>query len=153
MISSVFLSRATQSNLLLSFRYVRLMKPITVVPLRQIHARGYNNMEDVMARDFHEINFALMNAKSTQAIAYIYNKFGQDKMTPEQIFYGFNFIAQNELDRSPDFWNLILPMVKKQIKSMDRQTIPALLLSIKGAAAMYLQDNEFWESVEQKLVD
>ena len=153
MISSVIFSRATQSNLLLSFRYVRLMKPLTVVPLRQIHARGYNNMEDVMARDFHEINFALMNAKNTPAIAYIYNKFGQDKMTPEQIFYGFNFIAQNELDRSPDFWNLILPMVKKQIKSMDRQTIPALLQAIKGAAAMYLQDNEFWESVEQKLVD
>ncbi len=69
------------------------MKPITAVPLRQIHARGYNNPDEVMARDFHEVNFALMNAKNTPAFTYIYNKFGQDKMTPEQIFYGFNFIA------------------------------------------------------------
>ena len=27
------------------------------------------------------------------------------------------------------------------------------MMAIEGAALMYLQDNEFWESVEQKLVD
>ena len=99
-------------------------------PMRQIHARGYNNMEDVMARDFHEINFALMNAKSTIMIANIYRKFGADKMTPEQIMYGFNFIAQNDLERSPEFWDEIVPAVKTQIKALDRQTTKAMMTAI-----------------------
>ena len=69
-------------------------------------------------------------------------------MTPEQIMYGFNFIAQNDLERTPDFWNIIVPLVKKQIKTLDRQTVQALLTAVEAAAGMYLQDNEFWEAVE-----
>ena len=32
-------------------------------------------------------------------------------------------------------------------------TVKSLLQAIDGASGMYLQDNEFWEIVEQKLVD
>lgn len=74
-------------------------------------------------------------------------------MTDKQIMYGFHFIAMQKLEKSPDFWNIIVPLVKKQLKTLDRQTTPALLKAIEGAAGMYLQDNEFWELVEQKIVD
>lgn len=94
-----------------------------------------------------------MGAKNTGNIVNVYTKWGHDNMTPEQIMYGFNFIAQNDLERTPDFWNIIVPLVKKQIKALDRQTIFALMTAIEGAAGMYLQDNEFWEAVEQKLLD
>ena len=74
-------------------------------------------------------------------------------MTPEQIVYGFRYILCNKLEKNEDFWNVILPMVKKQMATLDRQTCRSLLSAIEGAAAGYLQDNEFWEIVEQKLVD
>ena len=54
-----------------------------IVASRQIHARGYNNFNDHVNMTFHEINFALNHAKNTENIAYIYEKFGDDVMTPE----------------------------------------------------------------------
>ena len=95
---------------LLSFKFVQ---PFTIFPIRQLHQRGYNNWNELMARDWHEINFQLMGAKNTGNIVNVYTKWGHDNMTPEQVMYGFNFIAQNDLERSPDFWNIIVPLVKK----------------------------------------
>ena len=107
-----------------------------------------------MAYEHNEITTALWTAKNTDNIVEIYKKHGGDeKMTPEQIAHGFWFIAMNGLEKSPDFWNYIIPLVKKSISTLDRQTVKPLLQAIEGASAMYLQDNEFWEIVEQKLVD
>lgn len=124
-----------------------------VTSFRQIHARGYNNYDDHVSMYFNEINFALIHAKNTPNICYVYEKFGDEVMTPEQIMFGFNFIGTNKLEKSPDFWRVVLPMVKKQLATLDKQTIRPLQMAIVGASAMYLQDNEFWEIVEQKLVD
>ena len=90
-----------------------MFQPFAFYPVRQLHQRGYNNWNELMAEDFHDINFQLMNAKSTEYFVYIYKKYGADNLTPEQIMYGFNFIAQNDLERTPEFWNFIVPMVKK----------------------------------------
>ena len=95
-----------------------------------------------------------MGAKNTPNLVAVYKKWGGlELMTPEQIMYGFQFVAQNDLERSPDFWNIIIPTVKAQVKTLDRMTIQPLLTAVEAAAAMYLQDNEFWESIEQKLID
>ena len=59
-------------------------------------------------------------------------------MTPEQIVFGFNFICTQGLDRTPDFWNIIVPMVKKQLTTLDRNTIRSLKMAIDGAAIGYL---------------
>ena len=67
--------------------------------------------------------------------------------------YGFNFIAMNRLEKTPEFWDVILPKVKEQLKGLDRQTCSALFRAIEGGAGMYLQDNEFWELIENKFVD
>ncbi len=118
-----------------------LRKSTTVlapVAMRGIHARGYNNFDDHVSMHFHEINFALHYAKNTPNIVYVYQKFGDEIMTPEQIAFGFNFICMNKLEKSPEFWNVIVPMVKKQIATLDRQTIRPLLMAIEGAAGAYL---------------
>ena len=44
-------------------------------------------------------------------------------------------------------------MVKKQIATLDRNCTKSLYHFIEGASSMTLQDNEFWELIEQKLVD
>lgn len=117
-----------------------------------VHSRGYNNIEDRVAYVFHEINFALMHAKNPDNMVEIYQKYGE-YMTDKQIMFGFNFIATNKLEKTRDFWDVIVPMVKTQLKTLDRQSHPSLFTAVEGASAMYLQDNEFWEIVENKFVD
>ena len=39
------------------------------------------------------------------------------------------------------------------MSTLDRNTVKSLKMMIEGASSMYLQDNEFWEIVEQKFVD
>ena len=51
-------------------------------------------------------------------------------MTPEQISHGFWFIAVNKLDKTPDFWNYLIPLVKKQMLTLDRHTTTALYTAI-----------------------
>ena len=103
--------------------------------------------------DIKEINMAMLHCKNTPNFVFLYQRWGDKYMTPEQIMYGFNFIAQNGLERTPDFWNIIVPMVKKQMSTLDRNTVKPLLVAIEGETAMFPKDNEFWEIVEQKLVD
>ena len=117
-----------------------------------IHPRGYTNFDDNYSFIFNEINFALSSAKNTDNIVFIYQKYGQH-MTDKQIMFGFHFIAMNKLEKSPEFWDEILPLVKKQLAGLDRQTCPALGMAIEAGAGMYLQDNEFWELIEHKIVD
>lgn len=74
-------------------------------------------------------------------------------MTDFQIAYGFWMIGKNQLERNEGFWEVILPMVKKQIATLDRNCTKSLYHFIEGASSMTLQDNEFWELIEQKLVD
>ena len=90
------------------------------VSQRQIHSRGYNNFDDHVSMYFHEVNFALIHAKNTPNIVYIYEKFGDEVMTPEQIMFGFQFIGTNKLEKSPDFWRVMVPMVKKQMATLDK---------------------------------
>ena len=74
-------------------------------------------------------------------------------MTDDQIAYAFYYIGIYGLDRPASFWNIVLPLVKKQLATLDRQCPEALSNFIQSAGYMQLQDNEFWETVEKKLVD
>ena len=48
-------------------------------------------------------------------------------MTDNQIAYGFWFIAHNKLDKTPEFWQVIVPMVKKQLPTLDRNCVKSLV--------------------------
>jgi hypothetical protein len=130
----------------------RRAAPLIHHSVRMVHARGYNDYYDNWSFRFHEVNFALSGSKNTDAFAYVFKKYGQ-YMTDFQIAYAFWMIGKNQLDRNPEFWNTILPAVKTQMAKLDRNCIKSLYHFIEGASSMTLQDNEFWELVEQKLVD
>ena len=85
-------------------------------------------------------------------MVFVYQKYGE-YMTDKQIMYGFSHIARNKLEKTPEFWDVVIPLVKEQLKGLDHQTYPSLFRAIEGGAAMYLQDNEFWELIETKFVD
>lgn len=128
------------------------MMPLVQQPVRMIHARGYTNFEDHESWIFNEINFALHAAKNTENIAFVYAKYGE-AMTDRQIMYGFNYICMNNLDKNEQFWNDIVPLVKKQLETLDRETCRSFYMAVEGAAGMWLQDDEFWKIVEEKFVD
>jgi hypothetical protein len=48
-------------------------------------------------------------------------------MTDMQIMYGFHYIATNRLEKTPEFWSVILPLVKEQMQGLDSQTPGALM--------------------------
>ena len=75
-------------------------------------------------------------------MVFLFKKYGE-YMTDMQIMYGFREIAVNHLERTPEFWSVILPMVKQQLNGLDRNTPKALCTAISSAAAMRLSDNEF----------
>ena len=51
-------------------------------------------------------------------------------MTDMQIMFGFREIAVNHLERTPEFWSVILPVVKQQLNGLDRSTPRALVMAI-----------------------
>ena len=62
-------------------------------------------------------------------------------------------IGNNNLIKTKGFWDVILPKVKEQVPTLDRECSQSLHQIIQGAGEMQLQDNELWESLESKLVD
>ncbi len=102
-----------------------------------MHARGYNDFHDSWSHIFHEVNFALGGSKTTDAFAYVFRKYGAH-LTDFQIAYAFWMIGKNQLERSPEFWELILPTVKTQLGKLDRNCTKALIHFIEGASAMTL---------------
>jgi hypothetical protein len=56
-------------------------------------------------------------------------------------------------DRDESFWEVVLPRTKDLLRKLDRQCPKSLHNIIQGAGVMQLQDNEFWEIVEERLID
>jgi hypothetical protein len=124
---------------MLLFKQLMTIKPLfyAAVPMRQVHARGYNDYQDNWSFIFHQINFALGGSKNTANFAFVFNKYGK-WMTDFQIAYAFSMIGKNQLERSDDFWKIILPAVKTQLAKLDRNCIKSLYHFIEAASAMTL---------------
>lgn len=106
-------------------------------PMRFVHPRGYNDFYDNWSFRFNEINFALGGSKNTDNMVFVFKKYGQ-WMTDVQIAYAFWYIAKNQLEKTPEFWSIIVPAVKTQLKTLDRNCTKSLLHFIEGAGAMQL---------------
>ena len=119
---------------------------------RRVHARGYNDWYDVPYYIFHEINGALQSSKNTTDLAFVLNHYSEH-LTDFQIGYAFMFCGDHKLPKDKNFWEVILPKAKEQIPTLDRECTQSMMMFIKGAGEMQLQDNELWEALESKLVD
>ena len=63
------------------------------------------------------------------------------------------FLATTKVNKDHHFWEIILPRTKSLLKSIDRYCPETLHDIIDGASAMRLQDNEFWEIIEEQMID
>ena len=127
-------------------------RSLVMTQTRNVHARGYNDFYDMEYWIFHEVNAALQSCHNVPNYAFVFEKYSK-YLTDFQIAYAFEDIAIDNLERTPEFWNVILPRVKQQVPTLDRQCTQALSKIISAAGHMQLQDNELWEALESKLVD
>lgn len=95
-------------------------------PVRNVHARGYNDFDDVPYYIFHEINAAMLACHNVKDYAFVFEKYSDD-LTDFQIAYAFEDIALHNLERVPEFWNVILPRVKEQFPKLDRTCMQSML--------------------------
>ena len=103
--------------------------------MRCVHARGYNEYNDMWSHIFHQVNFALAGSRNTDNFVFVFKKY--DKyLTDVQIAYAFQYITKNKLLKTPEFWSLIVPRVKSQLATLDRNCTKSLSNIIEGAAAM-----------------
>ena len=136
-------------------------KGLFFYPRMQVHSRGYNvETGDLYIEDFLDMSQYITDSNKCEDIAYVYKKY--EELTVDHIAFSFQrigkyyfliFIGTQNWDRGDEFYETILPRVKSQMKTLDRNCVRSLYKIIEGAAAMRLQDNEFWEIVEEKLID
>ena len=65
----------------------------------------------------------------------------ENEITDYQIAYAFEDIASNGLVITSEFWNVILPRVREQVTTLDRQCTASMMNIIAGAGQLQLQDN------------
>ena len=110
-----------------------------IVPtqMRLVHKRGYNDFYDMPGYIFHEVYAALQSCHNVPDYAFVFNKYSE-YLTDTQIAYALEDIAAHKLIRTPEFWDVILPRVKAQVPTLDRQCTQALMMIIEGAGEMQL---------------
>ena len=101
-------------------------KQVVATPVRSVHARGYNDFYDMPYHIFHEINAAMQSCHNCDDYAFVFEKYSA-YLTDFQIGYAFEDIALTQLDRVESFWKIILPRVKEQVPTLDRQCTQSLL--------------------------
>ncbi len=115
----------------------RTFMPVSLLRMqvRYVHSRGYNKVGDTWIHLHSEADAAILNAYNTKDIAWVFTQY-KDVLTPEIMSAGLIRIAYYKLDRSPEFWEVILPTIKDFLANADRQTVKALADMIKSFGDM-----------------
>jgi hypothetical protein len=126
--------------------------PLTEGEPRKVHPRGRNSPFDVHTYDYSQMTQHLMYSANMHDLVMFLRKY-RDHVTDEHIMCAFHRSAEHNMVRNDMFWDEMVPLVKDQLRTLDRQGVHSIHLAIAGAGLWQLQDNEFWEIIEQKLVD
>ena len=100
-------------------------------------AKKYNDFYDMPYHIFHEINAALQSCHNCKDYAFVFEKYSEH-LTDFQVGYSFDDIAVHKIQRTPEFWNVILPRVKETVATLDRDCTQSLGQIISGAGNMQL---------------
>ena len=99
---------------------------------RSVHQRGYNHWIDIEFNKYEDNNQAVQFTWNTEELAKYLSE-NKDTMTMQQISFAFKKIAEHKLSRTPEFWDIILPLVKNQLQAVDRHTKAELAVFIDAA--------------------
>jgi hypothetical protein len=86
------------------------------------------------------------NVKTTDAIADYFRDF--EGFLPDHFIMGrFRLMAYVHGEKTKDFFEVILPQVKKLVINADRQTATNLYSAVEAGTWMDLGDKEFWDMI------
>ena len=86
------------------------------------------------------------SVKTTDAIADYFRDF--EGFLPDHFIMGrFRYMAYTHGEKTKDFFEVILPQVKKLIINADRQTATNLYIAVESGTWMDLADKEFWDMI------
>lgn len=105
--------------------------------------KNYLKYYEIPEHVLRVVNSELYSALSTENIAsFIKEKNGF--LTDEMILYKFHQITSTHKDLTKEFYEIVLPEVKKCIANSDRQCNNILALAVVGGANASIGDREFW---------
>ena len=84
------------------------------------------------------------SVKTTDAVAHYLKEF-EGFLPDHYIMSRFKYSAMTTKDKSKEFFEVILPQVKKIIINVDRQTASHLATSVEVGAWLNLVDKEYWD--------
>ena len=88
------------------------------------------------------INFV----KTTDSIADYFKTY--EGFLPEHYIMGrFRYMAYVHGEKTAEFFDVILPQVKKLILNADRQTAKNLFIGVESGTLMNIADKEFWDMI------
>ena len=91
------------------------------------------------------INFV----KTTDSIADYFRTY--EGFLPDHFIMGrFRYMAYVHGEKTSEFFDTILPQVKKLILNADRQTATNLFIAVEAGTYMNIADKEFWDMIVNK---
>jgi hypothetical protein len=103
--------------------------------------QGYYDLPYVYMK---KILISQAGTQTTDAVACFLKEF-EGFLTDEVIMSKFNKIAFTCPEKTPEFFQVILPQIKKIIINADRQSAPHLATAVASGSALNIADTEFWD--------
>jgi hypothetical protein len=101
---------------------------------------------DIPAPILTEVELKVNHVRTTDAIAEFFKEY-QGFIPEKFIMNRFHQIALTHKDKTPEFFNDILPEVKKLVINSDRHTPQNLFIAVESGSLLGLEDKEFWDMI------
>jgi hypothetical protein len=108
--------------------------------------KGYLKFYDLPTKIFMKVHDAVYSSNTTDQIAHTFQEF-EGYLTDQQIAFKFNQICMTHRDLTPEFFDVVVPQVKKTLLKTDRGCNETLHKIIIGAANIKLADKEIWDLI------
>jgi len=108
--------------------------------------KAYHKVDDLPLEIYHQTMVGSMTSRTTDTIANLFQEF-EGFLTDHQMADRFNMISSTHKDYTKDYYETIVPAIKKMLLKADRGSSHTLYLCTVGGAKAFLGDTEFWEII------
>jgi hemerythrin len=106
--------------------------------------KPYMKYWDLPDKTIEEIGPELLGIFTTDNIIEKFKEY-EGYITIELLFEKFQFICTNHQELTPEFYDYLIPLIKKHIAKADRHCNDALAKACISGALINLGDREYWD--------
>ena len=108
--------------------------------------KAYHKIDDLPIELYLEAMNGILTARTTDTIAEVFQEF-EGFLTDHQMADKFHQISLTHKDFTKEYYDVIVPTIKKMLLKADRGSNHTLHLCTVGGAVACLGDTEFWEII------